>query len=228
MRRLSDAAKYVKLRQKRPEFARQRLQAHVEELSRVNEELSRNGELLKTPLILSGEARDELIQGTKELRSRKTELLKEQFHLGWVQVTEPSSVDELEREFAIIQQVPSVYRVRVDGVGLTINLAASIDHEGARYNLGYWQISINLSDDTMYTDLIASGLTEEVKKLPGYQTNQYAWNFGFCFGDNDTLIFDLVRKADYPTAIQLASAYMNDVNKDHLSDVALYYERLDV
>lgn len=220
------AVRYANLRARRPEFISKLLDSVNKELTSFDERLEESGALLRSPLALLDGQREDITQRIKVLQERKNESSAMQRRLRESLYIATPSYEELLCEYKKITQVPSVINVRVFKTELTVLLAARIYFQGSWYDLGDWSMKIDLAIDQMSTRQLRSGLTSDIIKEPHYAPGQYAWNFGFCFGKNLSLLQELVKHGDYVTAVQTAAVYMNDVNEEHRDSIPIYYRKV--
>lgn len=226
MRGSDYAARYIALRQRRSEFAQAHYDQNEKEIKTCNESMEHNAMLLRSTLEFPNGGREAIYGTIKELQRKKAELLLERRYFDRKVYGRLPTPGELRKEFYDIRNVPTVYTARVLGRVVYVELAARLEIGGVRYNLGDWQLMLDLSADTINTRQLRSGLTKEIQRVEQFRHGQYNWDFGFCFGENLDLVEQLVRESDYVTAVRTAAAYMNDVNPEHRGAIDRYYRKV--
>lgn len=219
------AARYVTLRRRRSEFARERSVTLEADLKTCNDQLAFQKLLLSSHLETPTMDRTQILAKTKDLQETKERLVIAQRQLSRLVLERKPTRAQLHEEFRAIRTTPTVYTARVFGNVLRVEIAARLKVAGARYNLGDWAFNIDLFSDEFSTDQIRSGLHRSVAENSEFLGSQYFWA-GFCFGDNLSLLTDLVNRGDYVTAVRAAVTYMNDVNPEHWEFIDRNYRKV--
>lgn len=215
-------------RLRRPEFAELRITKNVQEIAALGDELDRHGELLRSPLALFPDKREQISRDIEIAQHKIMAAEMERRRLDKIVVTLPPPPGVLSDEFLRICSTPSVYEVEMCLNNLIVRVEARFEYKGATYHLGDWAIDIDLSSDQIWVVEDVSGLHEELQgNLGSLQNSQYSWDWGFCFGSNVGLVSDLVEAGKYVDAIQVAASYMNQVNPEHLSRIKDLYRKVD-
>lgn len=157
-----------------------------------------------------------------EAQQKHLKLKVEHANLHETPDPEPPTDDLLEKEFERLLQLPGVSGVRANGAeGIMLLVAATIEHEEERYDLGTWKLRLDLSGSVEATEFKTGVLPSWDGGSPVYRIGK-----GFCFGDHDDLIEAHLIRGHILEAAALAVQALCTVNADDRHKIPQAFKRI--
>lgn len=157
----------------------------------------------------------QLAEELQEAQRKQLRLKAESARIHDIAEPDPPTDDLLEKEFERLRQLPGVEGMRpVSDTTIALMVAATFEYQGNRYDLGGWDLHLDLTGTVKAIELRSGVLASWSGGAPVYRMGKK-----FCFGQHEKLIITHLVQGQILEAAALAVQGLHTVNSEHVHRV---------